>query len=95
MLEIDDDGRIATFKEKARGGRAPFLVNSGVYVLERGLVEDLEPGTSLDFAHDVFPRVLEQDGTLRVHRLQEPVIDVGTPEGLAAARVSAATHAAP
>jgi NDP-sugar pyrophosphorylase family protein len=40
----------------------------------------------LDFGLDVFPSLAREARGLAVARLRAPLIDIGTPEGLAAAR---------
>jgi NDP-sugar pyrophosphorylase family protein len=91
-VETDSDGQITGFAEKEDHGSATdsFLINAGIYVLEAELVAELEAGAFSDFGLDVFPRALANGRALFVYELSEPVIDVGTPEGLAAARSSAA-----
>jgi NDP-sugar pyrophosphorylase family protein len=90
IVETDMDGCITRFAEKDVAGEGPFLVNSGIYVLCPELVEPLPEGVALDFGHDVFPHMLAAGRTLAAYRLSRPVIDVGTPTGLALARDQAA-----
>lgn len=90
VVEIDDAGSVRSFLEKGGRGPGPFLINSGLYVLERAVVEPLEPGTFSDFGSDVFPSLLGQGATIAAYQLERPVIDIGTPEGLAWARESSA-----
>lgn len=85
VVEVDAEGRVMGFTEKGpRSG--PALVNSGIYVVERALVEPLPLGVPFDFGYDVFPRALAEGASLVAHRLSSPVVDAGTPEGLAAVR---------
>jgi NDP-sugar pyrophosphorylase family protein len=86
VVEIDDDGRVTTFAEKEPGAAGRVLVNSGIYVLESDILAPLERGVVSDFGHDVFPWALERGLPLFAYRLSRPVIDIGTPEGLALAR---------
>jgi NDP-sugar pyrophosphorylase family protein len=82
---IEVDGIWATrFVEK--GGVGPGLVNAGIYVVEPSVIERLPRGSALDFGLDVFPVLAREDRGLAVARLRSPLIDIGTPEGLAAAR---------
>jgi mannose-1-phosphate guanylyltransferase/phosphomannomutase len=86
VVEVDREGRVTGFVEKGPRGGGPALVNSGIYVVEPALVEPLPLGVPLDFGYAVFPRALEEGARLVAHRLAEPVVDAGTPEGLAEAR---------
>lgn len=89
-VETDGVGRIIRFAEKQGDGAEPAsaLINSGVYVLEEEVVSELELGAFSDFGHDVFPHALAVGAAMFAYELRNPVIDVGTPEGLVAARHS-------
>ncbi|MDQ3894311.1 MAG: nucleotidyltransferase family protein [Actinomycetota bacterium] len=88
VVDIDACGRVVGFVEKGDGGEgeARVLINSGVYVVEEELVSSLPEGVRLDFGHDVLPDAVRRGWPVFVHRLPSPVVDVGTPEGLALAR---------
>jgi NDP-sugar pyrophosphorylase family protein len=86
VVEVDDEGRVRAFVEKGARGSGPFLVNSGVYVLERELVAALPEDVACDFGHDVFPQAIADGKAIVVHRLAQPVVDIGTEEGFARAR---------
>jgi NDP-sugar pyrophosphorylase family protein len=77
---------VTRFVEKEPRRHGPAQVSSGIYVLESAFVERLPLGVPLDFGYDVFPRALDDGARLAAHELTRPVVDVGTPEGLAAAR---------
>jgi NDP-sugar pyrophosphorylase family protein len=86
-VAVGPDWRVTRFVEKGppEPGRVA-LVNSGIYVLESSLVEELPLGVPLDFGHDVFPQALERGAHIMAHKLSTPVLDMGTPETLALAR---------
>jgi mannose-1-phosphate guanylyltransferase len=86
VVEVDDSGRVRRFSEKEPGDAGRVLINSGVYVLESEIVAPLERGVVCDFGHDVFPWAVEHGVPVFAYRLRKPVIDIGTPEGLALAR---------
>lgn len=88
---VDRHDWIRSFIEKQGNIDGPSLINAGLYLLEPSFVEDLPPRTELDFGHDVFPAALARGSRILAHKLPQPVIDVGTPEGLARARARAAT----
>jgi mannose-1-phosphate guanylyltransferase len=87
-VEVDGEGRVLAFREKqpiAAGERA--FINAGLYVLELDFVHRAIAANEIcDFGHDVFPRALKANEIIRIHVLSEPVLDVGTPEKLRAAR---------
>jgi len=87
-VAVDRDGWVTRFVEKGPNVRPPALINAGLYVLEPALLAGLPRGEELDFGHDVFPSALRHGVRILAHRLPHPVIDVGTPEGLALAQLS-------
>lgn len=85
-VELGAGGEVLRFREKSPDVVPPALVNAGLYVVEPNLLAGLPPGRELDFGLDVFPSALRDGARLQGFRLPRPVIDMGTPEGLAAAR---------
>jgi NDP-sugar pyrophosphorylase family protein len=92
-VEITPDGTVSTFHEKADthvDGHA--YVNAGLYIVEPSLLWDLPISVALDFGHDVFPAALAQRQTIAAHILATPVMDMGTPSMLQAARSKLGEH---
>jgi mannose-1-phosphate guanylyltransferase len=83
VVEVEGS-RATRFVEK--GGDGPGLVNAGIYVVEPSAMERLPRGAVLDFGLDVLPEIAREDRGLFVSLLRAPLIDIGTPDGLAAAR---------
>jgi NDP-sugar pyrophosphorylase family protein len=86
VVEVDDSARVTRFSEKEPGEAGRILINSGIYVLESEILAPLEPGVVCDFGHDVLPWAVEHGLPVFAYRLRKPVIDIGTPAGLALAR---------
>jgi NDP-sugar pyrophosphorylase family protein len=80
-IEVDKQNRIRAFLEKAE--RSEGLVNGGVYLAERSLLAAIEPGKTLSLETDIFPALAAQ-GRLQAFPVPPPLLDMGTPEGLAA-----------
>jgi NDP-sugar pyrophosphorylase family protein len=91
IVELDADGRVVGFVEKGLLREGRVLINSGIYVLEAEFVKSVPEDTELDFGHDVFPEAIDRGQRVFAHVLPAPVIDVGTPEGLALARARFST----
>jgi NDP-sugar pyrophosphorylase family protein len=93
-VEIAADGSVSAFQEKSitRSDRDAY-VNAGLYVIDPRLLRDLPAGVELDFGHDVFPAALRRGERIAAHRLQAPVIDIGTPSALQFARGESAGDA--
>jgi len=85
VVEVDPDGGVRSFVEQDPHRTGPGLVNAGLYVVESELLEGYDRDAFLDFGHDVFPAALSAGHRLQTHVIP-PVLDIGTPEGLASAR---------
>lgn len=81
-LEIDDDGRVAAFREKAAGGEG--WINAGVYAAGGSWLRSL-PAGRYSLEQDVLPG-LAADGLLRARAGRFFFRDIGTPERLRAAQ---------
>lgn len=58
VVELADDGQIASFTEKPPAGQAPSdLINAGTYVLEPDVLDLIPPGRAVSMERDVFPKV--------------------------------------
>ncbi len=80
-IEFDDQNRILAFREKAE--LAQGWVNGGIYLLESKALALIAPGKPLSLETDIFPRLAKQ-GHLWAFPVPPPLLDMGTPEGLAA-----------
>lgn len=80
-LDVGPDGLVRRFSEK--GATGPGVVNAGVYLFSGAALDRIMalPGTSLE--RDVFPKLLK-DGVNAVVT-DAAFVDIGTPQGLAAA----------
>jgi D-glycero-D-manno-heptose 1,7-bisphosphate phosphatase len=81
VVELDG-GRVAAFRERPPPGTAG-MINAGVYVYDRRLLDDLTANCSLE--RDVMPRLAER-GVLRGTVADGYFCDIGIPEDLARAR---------
>ncbi len=79
MLEMDEQGRILCFREKAgsRGG----WINGGVYVLEPEVLRFVPASRAVSIERDTFPKVLDQGWYLFGYPVQGFFVDIGTPKG--------------
>jgi mannose-1-phosphate guanylyltransferase len=82
VVHVDRSGRVTAFEEKKQREPGPALVNAGVYVIEPELVSSLPARAPGDFGHDVFPSAVNRGLPVIGYRIGDPVIDIGTPEGL-------------
>lgn len=78
-LSCDEQGRLKAFKEKQPGAG---LVNSGIYLLPRKLLDYFSLKRPLSFETEVFPDLLSQNKMISVVSTVCPFIDIGVPEAL-------------
>jgi len=81
-VEADSSGRVIKFAEKT-GDNSPGLINAGVYVFDRGVLEHIPDG-SASLEQDVFPQLLDRG--IHVFEQHGMFIDIGTPEDYARAQ---------
>ena len=81
-IQLDTHNRVVGFREKI-GARVPGIVNGGVYVFKRAILQHIPDGPA-SLEKDVFPRLLEHG----VYALEQQgmFIDIGTPEDYARAQ---------
>jgi NDP-sugar pyrophosphorylase family protein len=89
VVEFDGNGSVTSLVEKPpREAVTSDWVNSGMFVLDRSVLDLVAPGENSDFAFDVFPAMLEAGRSIMAVPLvqDEYVIDIGTLSGLESAR---------
>jgi D,D-heptose 1,7-bisphosphate phosphatase len=85
LVEVDESGRIVAFHAYPHpaGAWLPNLVNAALYVVRRESLRTWsETAGPLDFAKDLFPRMLAAGAKLRGYASPEYIKDAGTPERL-------------
>jgi mannose-1-phosphate guanylyltransferase len=89
LVEVDDtssygvvptagDGAVEAFLEKSDGPAPTNRINAGAYVLERSVVERIEPGRAVSFEREVFPGLVGEG--LYGYDAEGYWIDIGTRE---------------
>jgi len=78
VVPTDARGRVEAFLEKSPGPAPTNRINAGAYVLEREVVERIEPGVAVSFERDVFPQLVG-DG-LYGYMADGYWMDIGTPD---------------
>jgi mannose-1-phosphate guanylyltransferase len=77
VVPTDRAGRVEAFLEKSDAPAPTNRINAGAYVLEREVVDRIEPGRSVSFEREVFPGLVA-DGLYGWHA-EGYWIDIGTP----------------
>lgn len=84
QLSLDEAGWITRFDEKpAPSGSNPHWINAGCYLINRPCIESIPQGHPVSLEREVFPSWIGR-GLLGV-RTQSRFVDMGTPDGYAAA----------
>lgn len=79
-VEIDSEGKILRFVEKPEHGEAPSnLVNAGIYVLDRKVLDYIPAGRPVSTETEVFP-VLADERSLYGYKIPGFWLDIGVPE---------------
>src|SRR5215472_15241164 len=81
IIIVDDDGRIQRFLEKPTWGQLfSDTVNTGIYVMEPEVLAEVPAGEVVDWAGDVFPRLVKAGAPLHGWVGEGYWQDVGTHE---------------
>lgn len=80
LVLTDDEHRVLEFREKPAPENVPPnpRINAGAYVLERDVLELIEPGRAVSFEREVFPALIG-DG-IYAYDADGYWLDLGTPE---------------
>jgi NDP-sugar pyrophosphorylase family protein len=80
-LELDREGRITRFAEKA--ARAQGWINAGVYVLEPQVLDLIPANRPVSLERELYPGLLQQGYELYSQPTRGYFVDIGTPAGYA------------
>ncbi|MEO3862602.1 mannose-1-phosphate guanyltransferase [Acrocarpospora sp. B8E8] len=81
IIIVDDHGRIQRFLEKPTWGQVfSDTVNTGIYVMEPSVLDEVAPGESVDWSAHVFPKLLARGARLFGYVADGYWEDVGTHE---------------
>jgi NDP-sugar pyrophosphorylase family protein len=78
-LIVGADNRLIRFGEKQPGAG---IINAGVYLFRRHVLDMFPRQTPLSMELDVFPALLAGGADLRVAVCEAPFLDIGTPDSL-------------
>ncbi|WP_206615576.1 HAD-IIIA family hydrolase [Solirhodobacter olei] len=85
QVSIDQGGRILHFAEKLPSIGQPGLINGGVYVAARRIIDDIGPG-EVSLETDVMPRLVEREQIIGM-TFEGYFLDIGMPETYEQAQV--------
>jgi len=83
IVITDEVGRVQRFLEKPSPGEVfSDTVNTGIYLIEPEVLQDIPPGRSFDFSGDLFPTLLERGEPIYGYVADGYWSDIGTLEQL-------------
>ncbi|MFC4534771.1 sugar phosphate nucleotidyltransferase [Sphaerisporangium dianthi] len=90
IIIVDEQGRVQRFLEKPTWGQVfSDTVNTGVYVMEPEVLDEVAPGVPVDWSGDVFPKMLARGAPLYGYVASGYWEDVGTHESYLKAQADA------
>jgi mannose-1-phosphate guanylyltransferase len=89
IVRTEADGRIVEFKEKPMPEEVfSNLINAGVYVINKPVLDYVPENTFFDFSRDLVPLVMEDGGRIQGYALSGLWMDVGRPHDLLEANLA-------
>ena len=82
-VDVDERGLVSAFVEKSPEATGPGLINAGLYLFDRALLDQLAAAAGPSLERDVLPALVP--GRLQTHVYEGAFIDIGTPESFALA----------
>jgi len=81
VVLTDTSGRITSFMEKPMWESVVSdTVNTGIYVIEKKILEKIPPKTEFDFSNDLFPLLLRENYRLFGYITEDYWCDLGNPQ---------------
>lgn len=91
IARVMDDGRITEFKEKPKPEEVfSNLINAGVYVINRSVLDYVPKGEFFDFSKDLVPRLMADGYRIQGYQVSGIWMDVGRPHDLLGANLAVA-----
>ncbi len=73
IVVVDDDGRVERFLEKPDPEEVfSYTANTGIYILEPGILEEIPADEEYDFADDLFPKLLDEGRSVYGYVTEKP-----------------------
>jgi len=74
-VHIADDGMVTSFNEKVPG-QGPGLINAGIYLISREMLQEIPPNQAVSLEHEIFPTFVGRG--MFGHLCQGNLLDIGT-----------------
>ena len=84
VVEMSADGRIIGFSERRSAiSDSPILINAGIYLMHRSVIDSLPVKKRFSLEREFFPRFVEKE--ILGYRTNAAFIDIGTPDSFLSA----------
>ncbi|WP_400195239.1 sugar phosphate nucleotidyltransferase [Candidatus Methanomassiliicoccus intestinalis] len=91
IVGLDETGAVTRFKEKPAAEEVfSNLINAGIYILNKEVLEYIPAGEKFDFSKQLFPALLEDGKKIQGSVLQGMWVDIGHPDDLLRANLQMA-----
>lgn len=91
IARVEGDGRISEFKEKPKPEEVfSNLINAGVYVINRAVLDYVPEKTFFDFSKDLVPLLMKEGHRIQGFKISGIWMDVGRPHDLLGANLAIA-----
>ena len=81
IVMVEDDGRVSGFLEKPDEEEVfSHTANTGIYILEPGVLKDIPEEQEYDFAEELFPKLLEEGRSMYGYVMEGYWEDIGNIE---------------
>ena len=99
ITHIEKAGRYGTVEVEAdvltavreKANHEDGWINAGIYLMNRSVMAGIAPGRNLSLETDIFP-ALAADRRIGAFRIEGPLLDMGTPDGIKAMEDWLAAH---
>jgi NDP-sugar pyrophosphorylase family protein len=83
QVQVGPDGEVTAFEEKG-SRQSPGWVNAGIYLIDRGWLEEIPADRAVSLEREVFPAWIGRG--LYGFQSESRFVDIGTPESYAGAQ---------
>ena len=81
IVRLGDDGRVLEFKEKPKPEEVfSNILNTGVYVVNRNVLDFIPEDTMYDFSKELFPLLMEKGYRIQGYKEDGHWMDIGRPK---------------
>ncbi len=78
IVVVDDEGRVTEFLEKPDPDEVfSYTANTGIYIVEPGVLQDIPEGQEYDWSKELFPKLLQEERPIYGYVMESYWEDIG------------------